>query len=102
MYESCKMTLDSLKAENNRLSAQIRDIHKKAGSGSTATASANTVPDTAFMSKANYIASYRAMKQKFDNDLRQCQQEADEYRSKYNILLKQAHDLMDRVQPGSN
>ena len=96
------MTLDSLKAENSRLSVEIRDFHKKAGSGSTATASANTAPDTSFMSKANYIASYRAMKQKFDNDLQQCQRAADEYRSKYNILLKQAHDLMDRVQPGGN
>ena len=100
-YASCKMTLDSLAAENSRLTAQIRDIHKKAGIGSTPPPTANT-QDTSFMSKANYITSYRTMKQKFDNDLRKCQQDADEYRSKYNMLLKQAQDLINRVQPGSN
>jgi uncharacterized coiled-coil DUF342 family protein len=101
-YASCKITLDSLKAENSRLAEQIQDIHKKTVIGNKSTATASTPQDTSFMSKANYITSYRAMKQKFDNDLRQCQQEADEYRSKYNMLLKQAHDLIDRVQPGNN
>jgi hypothetical protein len=101
-YASCKMTLDSLKAENIRLFEQIQDIHRKAVAASTSTATAITPQDTSFMSKTNYIASYRVMKQQFEKDLRQCQLEANEYRSKYIILLGQAHDLMDRVQPDNH
>jgi len=101
-YARYKMTLDSLKAENSRLSEQVQEIHKKAAEGSTSTTNANTPQDTSFMNKANYIASYRVIKQQFDNNLRQCQLEANEYRSKYNILLRQAHDLMDRIQPDNN
>jgi hypothetical protein len=98
-YRRLNKRLDSLERENAKLKSDLKNA-------SIIVNNAHIVPaskiDTLFMDKINYINSYKVMKAKFDNDLKKCRQEGEEYRSKYNILLHQTQDLMDRVRSEQN
>jgi len=103
-YKACSIRLDSLQLQNEHLLSELKRYQQAANPAAKSQSSpvkANI--DTATtMTKENYIQAYRTMKDKFENDLRRCQKEADEYRSKYNILIKQSQTLMDRVRPDGN
>jgi len=103
-YMICTIRLDSLQRQNELLKEDLQKYQTKTNLKTQSQPPSTTTNfDTATsMNKGNYIQAYRIMKEKFENDLKRCQREADEYRSKYNILTRQSQGLMNRVNPDNN
>src|SRR5579859_5654238 len=102
-YETCSLQVDSIKRQNSYLLSELQKYKGKSVSdGKSISTITKTSPDTSSMDKANYIQSYRIMKEKFENDLKRCQQEAAEYKSKYNILIRQSNNLMNGIRSNDN
>jgi hypothetical protein len=103
-YKICTIRLDSLQRQNELLKGELLKHQAKTNlkAQSQPLPSAANFDTATSMNKGNYIQAYRIMKEKFENDLKRCQREADEYRSKYNILTRQSQGLMNRVNPDNN
>jgi hypothetical protein len=103
-YKICTIRLDSLQYQNELLKEELQKYQAKTNlkTQSQSLPSAANFDTATSMNKGNYIQAYRIMKEKFENDLKRCQREADEYRSKYNILTRQSQGLMNRVNPDNN
>lgn len=100
--KTCDLRLDSLRQNYNRLLAELQKCLTKSHQFESLSSVPRPISDTSFMDRANYFNSYKVMKQKFESDLKKCQQDADEYRSKYYILMHQSKDLMDRARGREN
>ena len=101
-YKKWMVQFDSLQQVNVNLQDKLQKCLSLHQSAQNQSAIPPKIQDTSFMDKTNYINSYRAMKEKFEADLKKCQREADEYRSKYNILTRGTKQMMERVRGEQN